>query len=273
MFRAIRTRITPATILATVALVFAMTGGAYAAKKYLITSTKQISPKVLSSLKGAKGAAGTAGAAGPAGPQGPSGTAGTTGKEGPTGKEGTPGKEGSAGKEGTKGLEGAKGVEGSPWTAGGTLPSGKTETGAWSFGKESQSAQAVEVGIGTLVAVSFPIPLAQALSGAHVHYVNTATGEEVEAFEENLETQFREVPQTACPGVGKANQGELCVYQSGRIGDLHIATQLLGDPTESQPPLGFEWGAGKTGVLMNAVPTGELSSSAVGWGTWAVTAP
>ena len=64
MLSAIRKRLTYANVAMTLALVFAMTGGAYAANKYLITSTKQISPKVLKSLKGATG---TNGAAGPAG--------------------------------------------------------------------------------------------------------------------------------------------------------------------------------------------------------------
>ncbi|MGH2879601.1 MAG: hypothetical protein ACRDK4_08360, partial [Solirubrobacteraceae bacterium] len=59
----------------TLALVFAMTGGAYAAKKYLITNTKQISPKVLKQLKGAKGPAG------PAGPEGKAGAPGSPGKD------------------------------------------------------------------------------------------------------------------------------------------------------------------------------------------------
>ena len=51
------------------ALVFAMAGGAAAASHYLITSSKQISPKVLKELKtpGAKGATGAAGPAGPTG--------------------------------------------------------------------------------------------------------------------------------------------------------------------------------------------------------------
>jgi hypothetical protein len=68
-----------ANIVATLALVFAMSGGALAAKHYLINSTKQINPKVLKKLTGKKGATGA------------------------TGKEGTPGKEGPQGKEGPGG--------------------------------------------------------------------------------------------------------------------------------------------------------------------------
>ncbi len=75
MFSAIRRhmRVSPTTVIATLALVFAMTGGAYAAKKYLITSTKQISPSVLKALQGKAGPAGAAGAQGPAGPAGSGG--------------------------------------------------------------------------------------------------------------------------------------------------------------------------------------------------------
>ena len=42
-----RGRLSYANVAMTLALVFAMSGGAYAASKYVITSTKQISPKVL----------------------------------------------------------------------------------------------------------------------------------------------------------------------------------------------------------------------------------
>ncbi len=46
MFSMIRKRLTYANVAMTLALVFAMTGGAYAAKKYMITSKKQIKPSV-----------------------------------------------------------------------------------------------------------------------------------------------------------------------------------------------------------------------------------
>jgi hypothetical protein len=72
-----------ANVVATLALVFAMSGGALAAKHYLINSTKQINPKVLKSLKGNTGAAGAPGAQGKEGPSGKEGSQGKEGKEGP----------------------------------------------------------------------------------------------------------------------------------------------------------------------------------------------
>lgn len=76
-----------ANVVATLALVFAMSGGALAAKHYLINSTKQINPKVLKKLKGN---------AGKTGATGPGGVAGALGKEGAQGKEGPPGHDGQA---------------------------------------------------------------------------------------------------------------------------------------------------------------------------------
>src|SRR5207253_9282472 len=92
-----RTHLTYANVTATLALVFAMSGGALAAKHYLINSTKQISPKVLKALRGRTGKTGATGKEGPAGKEG---APGTTGKEGPRGAEGA---QGSTGKEGPRG--------------------------------------------------------------------------------------------------------------------------------------------------------------------------
>jgi hypothetical protein len=64
------------TIIASMALFFALGGTALAAHHYLITSAGQIKPSVLKELKGSVGSAGMQGSQGPAGAQGPQGPAG-----------------------------------------------------------------------------------------------------------------------------------------------------------------------------------------------------
>jgi hypothetical protein len=68
-----------ANVAATLALVFAMSGGALAAKHYLINSTGQINPKVLKKLRGRTGSRGRLGKVGPPGPSGLSGPSGAIG--------------------------------------------------------------------------------------------------------------------------------------------------------------------------------------------------
>jgi hypothetical protein len=151
-------------LVAWLALFVALGGTSMAASHYLITSTKQIKPSVLSKLHGARGATGpagpqgTPGAKGETGPQGPTGgtgpkgETGERGKEGKTGPEGShpgpEGKEGKEGKEGPKGAEGKegpKGIEGKEGPKGAEGPKGekgeKGETGsgtlAWAHIKEN----------------------------------------------------------------------------------------------------------------------------------------
>jgi hypothetical protein len=88
-----RTHITYANVAATLALVFSMSGGALAARHYLLNSASQINPKLLRSLRGSTG---PSGATGPAGAQGTPGAAGATGRQGPPGPEGREGREGRA---------------------------------------------------------------------------------------------------------------------------------------------------------------------------------
>jgi hypothetical protein len=269
MLSMIRKRVTFANVALTLALVFAMSGGAYAAKKYLITSTSQISPKVLSALKGKAGPAGPAGAvgvgtAGAQGPTGPAGAAGAKGETGPEGKEG---------KQGVPGSPGAKGAAGSPWTAGGTLPSKATETGAWAFGYLTEGATR-----GTTllrVPISFTIPLAAGLEGTgcatvepvptphvaatcQVHYIN-ANNEEVISESEN-------VPSTACTGTVEAPTaapGNLCVYTTKLV-----AATFTSDSIKRADGIGGITGTATAGAMFNI----KIEEEAEGWGTWAVTA-
>ena len=104
MVSKVRGKLTYANVVVTLALVFAMSGGAYAASRVLITSSKQISPSVLKSLKGKNGLNGAPGA---------------NGKEGAAGQ---PGEEGPAGEKGPIGPKGKDGVS----VTSATLPKGST---------------------------------------------------------------------------------------------------------------------------------------------------
>jgi hypothetical protein len=218
-----------------------MTGGAYAASKYVITSTKQISPKVLKSLQGKAGAKGATGATGLAGPTGAAG-AGTAGAQGAPGTPGTPGKEGPAGKEGKQGPPGTTGFTS-------TLPKGSTEKGTWSAiaapGEGQQGAGSV----------SFGIPLEAALDGQHVFFVNLK----------------EEVPQ--CPGTVEqpaALEGDLCVYASV-VSKLEASNSVIHAAQEDKTKTFVESGAGVSGAILLLSQT-EEHEGGVAFGTWAVTA-
>ncbi len=135
-------RLSYANVTATLALVFAMSGGALAANHYLISSTKQISPKVLKKLKGNAGHTGARGSTGATGAAGATGPKGETGATGPTGEAGL--------------------------SALATLPAGDTESGV--IAPVNNPASGYIVGT-----VTFPVPIPQKIEESHVVFT-TATG-------------------------------------------------------------------------------------------------
>ncbi|MGC1165131.1 MAG: hypothetical protein WA862_03400, partial [Solirubrobacterales bacterium] len=179
------------------------------------------------------------------------------------GKNGTPGPPGAPGAAGSPG---APGPEGSPWTAGGTLPSGKTETGSWSFG--TIAAGAVP-GDGILhLPISFTLPLAAELDEAHVHYINPAGKEKV--FNEATE-EIEEIVSPACPGSAAspaANQGHLCIYTAYAVGAWPAEFPVV--ITKAAATEAFGGGASKAGADFMVFP---VAAGNIGRGTWAVTAP
>lgn len=245
MLNALRKRMTYANIAMTLALVFAMTGGAYAAKKYLITSTKQISPSVLKQLAGKPGPAGkdgVPGALGPQGPAGPAGKDGTPGKDGLAGKEGPAGKEGKegkTGKEGPQGTQGQPGEKGSPWTAGGTLPENSTETGVWA-GNPAQADQAETSG-GAAIPITFAVPLANELEASQVHFI--PMGETAPAACEDPNHAG-----AASVDNPEALSGQLCVY-----GGLVFNAITPTDTSIQKPSLVAGPGAGVSGAVISVI--------------------
>lgn len=245
------------TAVAVVALVFAMAGGAYAAKKYLITSTKQIKPSVLKQLKGKSGTKGPAGPAGATGLQGPEGKVGANGKDGANGANGVDGKsviaavegKGANCKEGGSSLEvegsgvkhyacngekGKEGPEGEPWTAGGTLPEGASERGQWIIATSGET-----LGFRS-TAISFPIPLAASLAESQVHLIGVEEG----AGELN---EAAAIKSGECTGTWEhpgAKSKNLCVFTKPEGSASNLTTT---ESTESSA----SGGAGVSGAILN----------------------
>jgi hypothetical protein len=131
VFRALRKHINPASVLALVALVFAVTGGAYAASGggsshgTLTASAAKAKAKTKAGPRGPAGPAGKNGANGAPGPQGPVGPVGAAGAKG---ENGGAGGEGKKGENGTPGAPGAPGANGKGLTVTSISP-GETECG------------------------------------------------------------------------------------------------------------------------------------------------
>ena len=227
---------TAGLIIACVALIASLAGGAYAASGGLTAKQKKEVKKI------AKQFAGKPGAPGATGPVGPKGDQGAKGDTGPEGKQGTPG------TNGTNGADGEDGAcsEGNPVC---TLPSEATETGAWALGRNAGAAT-------QLVDISFNLALEEA---PVVHVINKAGKEIV------LGAGLEEIDQPACPGnveEPEAAPGTLCLYTAEE--------EQSGYSNIDDPSTGLvETASYKTGAIVPFTPSG---SGAIAYGTWAVTA-
>ena len=131
----------PALAVAIVAVVLALTGGAFAAGKLIdgsqikngsIAASKLTASakKQLEGEQGPKGAKGATGATGATGSQGPKGDKGDTGAQGDTGANGPQGPKGDTGAQGPKGDKGDTGDQGPRGDTGDQGPKGdKGDTG------------------------------------------------------------------------------------------------------------------------------------------------
>ena len=135
----------------------------------------------------------------------------------------------------------AANLGGSPAAAfqkfGTTLPSGQTMSGDYGLRAGTVNFLATSV--------SFPVPLAAALSVANVVYTTAASA-------------------THCPGVGQAERGFLCIYEGQSTGvtnppDVASFEGVAGTPGSGRFGFNMEWAA--------------PGASAFALGTWSVTAP
>jgi hypothetical protein len=241
-----RKRITYANVVATLALVFAMSGGALAAKHYLVTSPKQISPKVLKSFSTTNTAlfkklsktvtvtkASTATKADSATTAGTAGSA-TTATTATNATNAT-----NASKATTASNASALGGVGPSGYQASVLATGQTELGdyaTWGSGAGY---------LGT--SETFRIPLSAGLDSSHVHFIKEGGASTSE-----------------CPGKSSAPaaaSGNLCVYEVGVGGAVEAEIFPQANPSgEGTDPYGF-------GVYFNASGSGGVWD----YGVYAVT--
>jgi hypothetical protein len=267
MFSLLKNRFGIPGVIAVIALVFGMVGGAYAAlngkeKKEVKNIAKRFAGK-----PGAPGAAGPAGPQGPAGAQGPkgdkgdTGAAGATGPAGPAGPTGPTGKTGVTGPTGTTGTTGATGATGPKGVCAAgdpcTLPTGVTETGSWFVTPTTELGEIAPgvFGFEGRTAISFAIPLSASISSFSV--IKPGDTVPSECTDEDAAPPSPQNPE--------ADSGRLCIFISkmsnplpGEFGETIV-------PSPAGGTGGF--GASTAGSILGVFTTAEEEV----WGTFAVT--
>jgi hypothetical protein len=148
-------------------------------------------------------------------------------EQGPSGAKGATGAAGAAGAAGANGFSALS-----------TLPSGASESGDFTVADGETVAENVNESI------TFPIPLAAPIDGAHAIYVTTGSAPN-------------------CPGIGQAARGFLCVYSVER---KTIALEFIYSYDSGAHALG----TGRFGFNMEWVP---IKTGSFDTGAWTVTAP
>ncbi len=263
MFSTLRTRFGIPGVIAVMALVFAMVGGAYAASGALTGKQKKEVTKIAKQYAGKPGATGATGAQGPAGPKGDTGTKGDTGSAGTNGTNGTNGKSVALVNEEPVGCPSEEGftyeVEGSGeenevcsstgGSGGGGLPTvlgpEETETGSWAVNEFAGEATA---------ALSFPIPLASELDASHTISIKGSA-----TVPSQCDDGVAPPPSAAHP---EAKAGYLCVWG-------HFETEAETFFQGFRKPSDGGLGASTTGALVE--PFYEGGGTNRGSGTFAVT--
>lgn len=294
-----RRHLNPGTVLALVALVFAVTGGAYAAGSGGGGAGQGSSSRATAFVakKKSKKKTSSTGKPGPRGPAGPAGPAGAPGAKGETGVAGAAGGKGERGEKGEKG-EGTSGtsVTSTAFTGerkagsqtckeGGTeftsasgvalacngqegetgqpwTPNGTLPSGAQETGAWTYSPTPHNVNELQWISISFPIRLAAALDYHHVKIIA-------------IYSSKGEFSSEGCPGDAaepEASPGYLCVY-SGYSHSTTVGGKLEAIFNPLSPGREAlheeENGAGTSGALLGFYYTKVEGTQELA-GTWAV---
>jgi hypothetical protein len=284
---------TAGLIVACVALVLAMGGAAVAAKSGLTGKQKKEVEKIAKKFAGKPGAAGAQGPAGPAGPKGDTGSAGGAGVAGvsPAGTNFTGSKtvgsvtctEGGTEYKGATTNLVCNGKRGTNGTTGftDTLPSGKTETGAWGSGFPEDGTGASK----RFYAISFPIPLAESTTGTTPDKDDPVKATFVGPTEASAPgcpgrggaKDPEETPETFpaageyTPTIPRAEPGNLCVYATSF--QESVFNPVIGFRRSVYETGTWYWetGVSSTGTTLTII-CGSGEQSCIATGTWAVTA-
>ncbi len=295
------------TAIALVALIFAITGGAFAATggRSNGPSHATLTASAAKSKAKPKTKAGPRGPAGPAGKNGTNGTNGAPGAQGPAGPAGATGPAGSNGSNGEKGEkgekgEGPRGPQGIPGKNGAiqpgeTLPHEATETGVWSADSLPVSPCVETPGKGGYEDSNCTIGTTK--RGPNFEPEGNFTIQSINERPEQLlaapisftiplakalgEKEVHYVGETGngetCPGsveAPKAEPGNLCVYEEEAF-DVPAGQEAVIPPGlrvgNGIPPSELA-GAGVSGALVVLEASSE-HNGAKAFGTWAVTAP
>jgi len=274
----------PGLIVAVIALILALAGGAFAASGALTGKQKKEVTKIAKQYAGKTGANGAPGANGTNGANGKDGVNGTNGKDGKNGESvtisaatiaecsegGTKFTNGTgSGKacNGEPGEPGEAGPKGEPWTPNNTLPSGAIETGSWAFSADESESPA-------LVPISFPVQLAAFLNEEQVHFSTEANFEDFDEGGDGTEGCKGSYKNPAGTGSGtlKPNPpGQLCVYlNTDGVNGIKNATfeGIYFLTAQIAVDGGGEKGAGRPGATLAFKIDGGVG---YGVGSWAVT--
>jgi len=268
MFSKLHERLgTAGLIVAIVALVAALTGSAFAASKYVTEKQAIKIAKKYAGKPGKDGAVGPQGQKGDKGDPGQNGQNGQNGSTGGTGATGPKGATGATGTTGSAGATGATGATGSPWTAEGTLPKGKTFTGAFNgvggtVGGVADYPTTKKEGE-EFIPISFPLPLSA-----------NPTVVVVKGNNDDKSAQGCPLPANwAVAGVPEAAEGKLCIYLGPALGGSSFS-ELTVSPKNPATNMLFAAGEGssKEGTLLLAkCGAGAPASGCIDFGLWAVT--